>query len=138
MNTHCKKLKNGPKVLTPPLLLYAKMLKDTETEKHRLFCLIFIIGVISIGGEGAGPLGRSLCLIAGPVALRHTVNQTRRHGGAYRGRAPLNDCLFPLNENCALPSDDCAPKKITGSGLLECKSRPKMVFSSIIFVLIVD
>ena len=29
---------------------------------------------------------------------------------------------------CAPPSEDCAPKKLTGSGLLECKSRPKLVF----------
>ena len=58
--------------------------------------------------------------------LRSTVSillscQTRRHSGAYRGRAPPN-------ENCALPSEDCAPKKLTGSGLLDCKSRPKLVF----------
>ena len=26
---------------------------------------------------------------------------------------------------CAFPSEDCALKKFTGSGLLECKSRPK-------------
>ena len=26
---------------------------------------------------------------------------------------------------CAFPSEDCASKKFTGSGLLECKSRPK-------------
>ena len=47
--------------------------------------------------------------------------QTRRHGGAYRGRAPPN-------KNCAPPSEDCASKKFTGSGLLECKSRPRLVF----------
>ena len=32
--------------------------------------------------------------------------------GAFRGRA-------------SPPSEDCAPKKLTRSGLLECKSRPK-------------
>ena len=35
------------------------------------------------------------------------------------------------------PSEDCAPKKLTGSGLLECKSRPKtpkLVFSALQFV----
>ena len=31
----------------------------------------------------------------------------------------------PTNENCALPSENWAPKKLTGSVLLECKSRPK-------------
>ena len=44
--------------------------------------------------------------------------QARRHEGAFRGRASPNDCF------CA-PSEDCAPKKLTRSGLLECKSRPK-------------
>ena len=47
--------------------------------------------------------------------------------GAYRGRAPPNDCFCPPNKNCAPPSEDCAPKKLTGSGLLECKARPKLV-----------
>ena len=32
------------------VLLYAKMLKETENEETRLFCHIFIIGGISIGG----------------------------------------------------------------------------------------
>ena len=41
--------------------------------------------------------------------------------GAYRA-------VLPPNENYAPPSEDCAPKKLTGSGLLECKSRPKLVF----------
>ena len=30
------------------VLLYAKMLKETETEETRLFCQIFVIGGISI------------------------------------------------------------------------------------------
>ena len=29
---------------------------------------------------------------------------------------------------CAPPSEDCAPKKLTGSGLLERKPRSKLVF----------
>ena len=65
-------------------------------------------------------------------------HQTRRHGGAYRGRAPPNDCLCPPNENCAPPSEDCAPKKLAGSGLLECKLRLKLVFATSIFVIFVD
>ena len=36
------------------VLLYAKMLKETETEETKLFCAIFIIGGISIGGGGPG------------------------------------------------------------------------------------
>ena len=38
---------------------------------------------------------------------------------------------------CAPPSEDCAPKKLTGSRLLECKSRPKipqLVFIPLEFV----
>ena len=38
----------------------------------------------------------------------------------------------------APPSEDCAPKKLTGSGLPECKSRPKLVFATGIFVVFVD
>ena len=44
--------------------------------------------------------------------------------GAYRG--------------CAPPSEDCAPKKFPGSGLLECKSRPKLASATGIFVNFVD
>ena len=38
--------------------------------------------------------------------------------GAFRGRAPQIIA-------CAPPSEDCAPKKLTGSVLLECKSSPE-------------
>ena len=41
--------------------------------------------------------------------------------GANRGRAPQLTA-------CAPPSEDCAPKKLTGSWLLERKSRSKLVF----------
>ena len=58
--------------------------------------------------------------------------------GAFRGRAPPNDCLCPPNENCAPPSEGCAPQKLTGLGLLECKSRPKLVFATGIFEIFVD
>ena len=50
--------------------------------------------------------------------------QARRHDGAFRGRAPQ---MTP----CAPPSEGCAPKKSLESGLLECKSRPKLVFARI-------
>ena len=36
------------------VLKYSKMLKETETEVTRLFCHIFIIRDISIGGVGGG------------------------------------------------------------------------------------
>ena len=42
---------------------------------------------------------------------------------------------------CAPPNENCAPKKLTVSGLLECKSRhktPKLVFTARIFVIFVD
>ena len=55
------------------VLLYAKMLK--ETEKHSLFCQVFIIGVISIGG--GGPLSPPLATPMSErwaLALCHTVN----------------------------------------------------------------
>ena len=51
--------------------------------------------------------------------------------GAFQG-------LPPQLSACAPPSKDCAPKKLTGSGLLECKSRPKLVFGTRIFVIFVD
>ena len=44
----------------------------------------------------------------------------------------------PPKENCTTPSEDCAPKKLTGLGLLKCTSRPKtpiLVFSAGIFVI---
>ena len=48
--------------------------------------------------------------------------------GAYRGRAPPNDFLCPPNENCVPPSEDSTRKKLTGLGLLGCKSRPKLLY----------
>ena len=71
---------------------------------------------------------------------KENSRQTRRHGGAFRGRAPppqMTSCA-PPNENCAPPSEDCAPMKLTGLGLLECKSRPKLVSATGIFVIFVD
>ena len=52
-----------------------------------------------------------------------------RPGPAPRGRisgpCPPTNCLCSPNENCAPSSEDCAPKKLTGSVLLESKSRPE-------------
>ena len=43
--------------------LYAKMLKETETEEAKgFFCYIFIIGNISIGGRSRAPLWLRLWL----------------------------------------------------------------------------
>ena len=36
-------------------MLYAKMLKETEIEETRRFCLLFLIGDISSGGGAALP-----------------------------------------------------------------------------------
>ena len=52
-------------------------------------------------------VSRALCLAFRPSAT-----------GAFRGRAPQIIA-------CAPPSEDCAPKKLTGSVLLECKSSPE-------------
>ena len=64
--------------------------------------------------------------------------QGRRHGGAFRSRAPPSDCLCPPKQKLCPLSEDCAPKKLTGSGLLECKSRPKLVFGTRKFVIFWD
>ena len=44
------------------VLMYAKMLKETENEETRLFWQIFVIGGILIEG-GPGPLGHSLATL---------------------------------------------------------------------------
>ena len=38
---------------------------------------------------------------------------------------PSNHCLCPPKQELCLPSGDCAPKKVTGSALQECSSRPE-------------
>ena len=49
--------------------------------------------------------------------------------GGIPGPCPHKWLLVPPQTKIAHPpSEDCAPKKLTGSGLLECKSRPKLVF----------
>ena len=50
------------------------------------------------------------------VLMSVYYSQTRRHEGAYRGRAPQMTACAPPNENCAPPSEDCAPKKINRIG----------------------
>ena len=63
------------------------------------------------------------------------VNPDPAPRGAFRGRAPPNDCLCPTKRKLCPPSEDCAPKKLTGPGLLECKLGPKLVFFTRIFVI---
>ena len=41
---------------------------------------------------------------------------------------PEMTACAPPNENCASPSEDCAPEEINRLGLLEGKSRPKLLF----------
>ena len=48
--------------------------------------------------------------------------------GAYRGRAPPNDCLCPPKRKLCPPKRGLCPEEINRSGLLDCKSRPKLVF----------
>ena len=55
----------------------------------------------------------------------YCINPGPAPRGAFRGRAPPIDCLCPPKQKLCPPSEDCAPKKLTDSGLLECKSRPK-------------
>ena len=56
---------------------------------------------------------------------RLCATQAWRHEGAF-GAVPtqITSCA-PTNKNCALPSEDCASKKLTGSVLLECNLRPE-------------
>ena len=54
--------------------------------------------------------------------------QTRRHGGAYWGRAPPTDCLCPPKRKLCPPKQGLCPEKIIRLGALERKSRPKLVF----------
>ena len=58
--------------------------------------------------------------------------------GGIAGPCPQMTACAPPNENYAPRGEDCALKKLTGSGLLECKSRPKLVFATVIFVLFMD
>ena len=62
--------------------------------------------------------------------------------GAFRGRAPPKILLVPHQTKIVSPpSEDCAPKKFTDSGLMKCKLRPKtpkLVFTARIFVIFVD
>ena len=55
-------------------MLYAKMLKETETEETRLFCHILIIGSISIGGGGGA--GSLAPFLATPMQMAIFVTVT--------------------------------------------------------------
>ena len=59
-----------------------------------------------------------LVLIRYQSKLVCTVTTGPAPQGTFRGRTPLN-------ESCAPRSEDCAPKKLIGSGLPEGKSRPE-------------
>ena len=52
--------------------------------------------------------------------------QAWRHGGAFRGCAPqMTACAPPNDCLCPPPARTVSPKKLIGSGLPECKSRPE-------------
>ena len=54
------------------------------------------------------------------------TKKARRHGGGIPGQCPPKWLLVPPQTKIVLPpSEDCARKKLTVSGLLECKSKPK-------------
>ena len=77
-------------------------------------------------------------MILGDFLLRSAGPAPR---GAFRGRAPPNDCLCPPQAKIVPSQARTAPKKLTGSGLLKCKSghnTPKLSFSARIFVIFVD
>ena len=57
-------------------------------------------------------------------------SQARRHVGAFQGHAPKSLLVPPEREFCS-PSEDCAPKKLKGSVLLESNSRPKTPWLSL-------
>ena len=50
------------------------------------------------------------------LKLKTPIFQTRRHRGAYRGRAPPTGCLWPPNENCSPPKRGLCPEKINRLG----------------------
>ena len=77
----------------------------------------------------------------GPRTLLYGRTSPAPRGGIPEPCPPKWLLVPPTNENCAPPSEDCAPKKLTGSGLLECISRPEtpnLVFTASIFVIFVD
>ena len=49
------------------------------------------------------------------------------------GPCPPKWLFVPPKRKLCSPSEDCAPKKLTCLGLLECKSRPTLVFAAGIF-----
>ena len=68
----------------------------------------------------AGAMGRQI-----PVTSFSVIrpSATAGHSGAVR---PQITACSPPHENCApTPSEDCAPKKLTGLVQLECYSRPE-------------
>ena len=63
-------------------------------------------------------LGEGHCAMAPDPAPR----------GGIPGPCPPTDCFSPPKQKLFPPGEDCAPKKLMGSGLLERKLRPKLVF----------
>ena len=63
--------------------------------------------------------------------------QAWRHLGAFRIRAPKSLLVPYQTRNMLPPSEDCAPKKVTGSMPLECSSVseiPKILIINPVFV----
>ena len=63
-----------------------------------------------------------------PLCACQSDSQARCHGGgAFRGRAPSNHCLYPPKRELCPPSEDCTPKKETSLMPLGCSSRPETI-----------
>ena len=65
--------------------------------------------------------------VGGKVALRLRLTRGKLGFGADPApRGTYTGAVPPQLTACAPPSEDCAPKKLTGSELLERKSRSKL------------
>ena len=103
------------------------------------FSFVWVAKVASMFLAGVSWRNDSAIFVALPLQLH--LSQARRHGGHSGAVPPQMTACAPPNVNRVPPSEDYAPKKLTGSGLLECKSRPKtpkLVFTGRIFVNFVD
>ena len=124
------------------ILVAGNCLKTMTTDKlyQRIDCCYMLIHIQSLiwpatrphylldfGSEKIGPRLIKLAFI---VYIIHIHTDPAPRGGGHTRAVPLQmTACAPPNKNCDPTSEDCAPKKLTCSGLLECKSRPKLVFA---------
>ena len=55
--------------------------------------------------------------IISKTTKKGVAEQTRRHGGAYRGRAPPTDCLCPPKQKLCPPKRGLCPEEIKSLGV---------------------